>query len=91
MEIPRIEGTDKIDYAKLGATIEHNLSQREREEFWKKFQFSTDQAMSALGTYCRFKWNATRSRLAGVIDNAEVQDRNADTVYERVIKPENRW
>jgi hypothetical protein len=90
MQIPRKENND-IDYVQLGVDIEHNMGQKDREEFWKKFQFSTDSAMADLGTYCRFKWHATRDRLAGNVGSAEISDKNADTVYERNIKPENRW
>lgn len=79
------------EYAQLGAELECDASSAECAAFARKFGTSTDGAMRALACFALFKGEAICLRLAGRIDEAMLAEANADTVYKREIKPENRW
>lgn len=78
-------------YGNLGAKIELNMTQNERNSFWRINWQSSDQAMAKLACFARFKHSATYLRLAGRTDEAQLQDANADTIFEREIEPQDRW
>lgn len=89
--IPRNED-GSIDYCKLGMMLEHDASTAELARFASRFKGSTDGAMAALATFASFTCTAKCERLSGrCIDLARIAESNAQTVYERDIKPENRW
>ena len=80
-----------IDYAAIGSQIEHAESIEAQLKFAAKFWQSTDAAMAELACYAIFCAKAREQRLRGNIELAEVAERNADSIYSRCIKPENRW
>ena len=80
-----------IDYARIGANIELNLSAEQCLSFWRNHKGSTDQAMADLAIFAKFLSLAKRYRLDGDIESALRNERNAEYVYERSIKPEHRW
>ena len=79
------------EYAQLGAELECDATTAELAAFASKFGTSTDGAMRALASFALFKCSAICLRRAGRIDEAMVQEGNAQTVYEREIREENRW
>ena len=80
-----------INYAAIGSEIEHNYDSAQCAAFARKYHQSTDGAMASLATFARFVCTAKCERLAGRIDVAQLAELNAQTVYEREIKPANRW
>lgn len=92
--IPRVDPSDPhsaIDYAALGATLEMNANAAELAAFAVKHYQSTDSAMAALATFALFTAKGKEERLKGNINTASVAERNAQVVYDRDIKPGNRW
>lgn len=88
INIPRIENGD-IDYKQLGFDIEHCLDIVSVIEFWDKFKGSTDRHMANLAIFACFKSFAMKHRELGNVDRAMSHEKNADTVYERII--EHKW
>lgn len=79
-----------IDYAQLGSELEHSDAAL-LMAFHRAHDQSTDIAMRALASFAFWSANGKCERLAGRIDAAMLAERNAETVYQREIKPENRW
>ncbi len=79
------------EYAQLGAELECDATSAECAAFARKFGASTDPAMRALASFAMFKGSAICLRLAGRIDEAMIQEGNAECVYKREISETNRW
>lgn len=92
-KLPAIPRTDDgaIDYAALGSELEHSSDTAALAAFSRKFDQSTDGAMRALATFAHYRCTAVCERLAGRIDAAMLAEANAETVYQREIRAENRW
>lgn len=80
----------RIDYAALGAHLEHNATTSELVQF-ACVKYPDDRALCALAAYARFTATARRARLDGDIETALNCERRAHSVYEQDIQPENRW
>lgn len=80
-----------INYKEIGSRLEHTEDQDELAEFKKKYWRSTDSAMASLAVYALYRLSSMCERKAGRINQAQLTERNAQTIYERDIKPENRW
>lgn len=81
----------KINYQDIGCELDTTEDLEYLSGFIKKYRQSTDQAMATLATFARFKLESRKLRLAGRINEARLQERNAETVYEREVLLENRW
>lgn len=92
-KLPAIPRTDDgaIDYAALGSELEHHYDSAALGAFARKFGQSTDGAMRSLATFALFLCAAKCERLAGRIDAAQLAEMNAETVYTREIRAENKW
>jgi hypothetical protein len=94
LTIPRVDADDPhsaIDYATLGATLELNANIAELTAFAVEHYQSTDRDMAPLAVFALFMAKAREQRLRGNISTALVAERNAQTIYEREIRPDNRW
>jgi hypothetical protein len=90
IEIPR-KDDGSIDYALLGCTLEVDANTEQLARFASRYRGSTDGAMAALAMFASFTCTAKCERLAGRIDAAMLAEKNAETVWQREIKRENRW